>query len=69
MTHFQPQVSPPWLSATLYLLMSSTSVIIAAGMLFQQQLVWVLTGITYLDALKMQRAPAGSVHVHRRSLG
>jgi len=38
-------------------------------MLFQQQLVWVLTGITYLDALKMQRAPAGSVHVHRRSLG
>lgn len=65
------QVSPMWLCATLYLLMASVSVLIAAGMLMQQQLIWVLTGISYVDALKMSRAPAGTVRpvFARRSLG
>lgn len=65
------QVSPIWLSATLYLLSASLGVLVAAGMLMQQQLIWVLTGISYVDALKMARAPAGSVRpiFARRSLG
>jgi hypothetical protein len=55
------QVSPVWLCATLYLLCTSLGVMAAAGMLFQQQMLWALTGVSYVDALKLASAAPYSI--------
>ena len=55
------QVSPVWLCATLYLLCTSLGVMCAAGMLFQQQMLWALTGVSYVDALKLANAAPYSI--------
>ena len=59
-----------WLCATLYLLCASLGVTGAAGMLFQQQMLWALTGVSYVDALKMANAAPYSMRpiFARRSL-
>lgn len=55
------KVSPVWLCATLYLLCTSLGVVAAAGMLFQQQMLWALTGVSYVDALKLANAAPYSI--------
>ena len=63
------KVSPPWLVASLYLLCSAASLAMVAGMLLQQQLLFVLTGISAVDALKMQKGTAGARPSRRRTVG
>ena len=46
--------APTWLSTALYLLVVSVSLALGLGILLARQLVFLLRGISYVDALKMR---------------
>ena len=48
------QKAPAWLSASLYLLVASLGLALGLGILMQRQVISLLRGISYIDALKLR---------------
>ena len=50
------KASPPWLLATQYLLLTSYGTAAACSFLLRSQVLSIMSGLTYLEALQLQQA-------------